>query len=231
MEVININKTKQNYAQQFKRNNYVYVKNFITKDMAKYLYDYSLLKSESIKTMILRGYLPCDNFLGGFTDTQVPDSFGMYGDFAMETLLKNSTKKIEEVTGLELCPTYSYQRIYKQGQELDRHKDRPSCEISATLCLGYDYSNAPKNYNWGMYVEKSGETDLEGKEVCLSSGDAIVYRGCEVEHWRDKFMGNIQSQVFLHYNDVNGPFAEDNKYDGRPALALPKQLNDIQKPQ
>ena len=224
MEVININKTKQNYAKQFKQNNYVHVKNFITKDTAKYLYDYSLLKSESVKTMILRGYLPFDNFLGNFNDEHVPDSFGMYGDFAMETLLKNSTKKLEEITGLELCPTYSYHRIYKNGQELTRHKDRPSCEISTTLCLGYDYSNAPNNYNWGMYVEKSGEKNLEGKEVYLSPGDAIVYRGCDVEHWRDKFIGNIQSQVFLHYNDVNGSFGEDNKFDGRPLLGLPSEF-------
>ena len=215
---------QQDYAEQFKQNNYVHVKNFITKDMAKYLYDYSLLKSEAIKTMILRGFIPFDNFLGNFSDEQVPDSFGMYSDFAMETLLKNSTSKMEEVTGLNLCPTYSYQRIYRKGQKLSRHKDRPSCEISATLCLGYDYSNAPDDYDWGMYVEKSGEVGLEGKEVYLAQGDAIVYRGFELEHWRDEFQGNTQSQVFLHYNNIEGPFSDNNKYDNRPLLGLPSEF-------
>tara|TARA_R110002126_G_C10303563_1_gene487274 strand:+ start:101 stop:808 length:708 start_codon:yes stop_codon:yes gene_type:complete len=225
-----VNKIEQNYAKQFKENNYVHVKNFITKDMAKHLYDYSLLKSEAIKTMILRGFLPFDSFLGTFYnvgkdgEAQVPDSFGMYADFAMETLLKNSTKTMEEATGLKLCPTYSYQRIYRQGQKLDRHKDRPSCEISATLCLGYDYSNAPDGYDWGMYVEKSGEEGLEGKQVCLDKGDAIIYRGCDIEHWRDEFKGSIQSQVFLHYNNINGPYSKDNRYDTRPLLGLPAQF-------
>ena len=99
-----LKKIKKSYAQQFKENNYVLVKNFITKEMAQYLYDYTLLKSEAIKTMILRGFLPYDNFLGNFHNVgsdgqaQVPDSFSMYGDFAMETLLNNSTKKMEEIT-------------------------------------------------------------------------------------------------------------------------------------
>ena len=216
-----VNKIEQNYAKQFKENNYVHVKNFITKDMAKHLYDYSLLKSKAIKTMVLGGFLSFDNWLGSFSQTQVPDSFGMYADFAMETLLKNSTKTMEEATGLKLCPTYSFQRIYRQGQKLDRHKDRPSCEISATLCLGYDYSNAPDGYDWGMYVEKSGEEGLEGKQVCLAQGDAIIYRGCDIEHWRDEFKGNIQSQVFLHYNNIDGLFSTDLKYDTRPLLGLP----------
>ena len=219
-----VQKIEKTYAQQFEENNYVLVKNFITKDMTNYLYDYSLLKSEAIKTMILQGFLPFDNFQGTFHNAEVPGSFNMYGDFAMETLLNNSTKKMEELTGLKLCPTYSFQRIYRQGQKLDRHKDRPSCEISATLCLGYDYSNAPDGYNWGMYVEKSGEEGLEGKQVCLDQGDAIIYRGYDIEHWRDAFKGSIQSQVFLHYNNINGPYSKDNRYDTRSLLGLPAQF-------
>ena len=48
-----------------------------------------------------------------------------------------------------------------------------------------------------------------------------VYSGCDLEHWRDTFNGNICHQVFLHYNHVDGPFAEKNRYDGRPSLGLP----------
>jgi hypothetical protein len=52
-------------------------------------------------------------------------------------------------------------------------------------------------------------------------GDMLVYSGCELEHWREPFEGNICGQVFLHYNHVNGPFAEKNKFDKRPMLGLP----------
>ena len=86
------------------------------------------------------------------------------------TDMSGITKKIEEVTGLELCPTYSYQRIYKQGQELDRHKDRPSCEISVTMNLGGD--------PWPIYLEPSGKEGQKGIKVDLKPGDMLVYSGC-----------------------------------------------------
>ena len=52
----------------------------------------------------------------------------------------------------------------------------------------------------------------------------LVYSGCDLEHWREPFEGNICGQVFLHYNHVNGPFAEKNKFDKRPLLGLPSFL-------
>ena len=42
-----------------------------------------------------------------------------------------------------------------------------------------------------------------------------------IEHWREEFTGNICAQVFLHYNHVNGQFADSNLYDKRPLLGLP----------
>ena len=44
---------------------------------------------------------------------------------------------------------------------------------------------------------------------------------CEVEHWREPFQGNICSQVFLHYNHANGPYAKTNLLDTRPILGVP----------
>ena len=61
----------------------------------------------------------------------------------------------------------------------------------------------------------------EGTKVMLEVGDMLVYSGCDLEHWREPFEGNICGQVFLHYNHVNGPFADKNKFDGRPMLGLP----------
>ena len=56
----------------------------------------------------------------------------------------------------------------------------------------------------------------------LKVGDMLIYSGCELEHWREPFQGNICSQVFLHYNHANGPFAKTNLLDGRPLLGVPK---------
>jgi hypothetical protein len=35
-----------------------------------------------------------------------------------------------------MLPTYSYARIYANGDELKKHRDRPACEVSVTLHLG-----------------------------------------------------------------------------------------------
>jgi len=217
---------KDDLTDLFKQNKYVYVKNFISKELATFLYRYSLLKEKSVHTMIDAGLLNPTNILGTTVELQVPESFGSYGDFAMETMLDDCTNKIEKITNLDLIPTNSFFRIYRYGNELKKHKDRPSCEISATVCLGYDYTkpdevygykDETEDYKWGMFVD--------GEEVFTDVGDAIIYRGCDVEHWRTVFEGTNQSQVFLHYNDLKGSFGGKNLYDGRPHLGLPNDFS------
>jgi hypothetical protein len=64
-----------------------------------------------------------------------------------------------------------------------------------------------------------------GTKVLLEVGDMLVYSGCELEHWREPFEGTTCGQVFLHYNHVNGPFAEKNRFDKRPMLGVPPIRN------
>ena len=63
---------------------------------------------------------------------------------------------------------------------------------------------------------------FKGVRVDLDTGDMLVYSGCDLEHWREPFEGNICHLVFLHYNHRKGPFAEKNKFDQRPILGIPK---------
>ena len=46
----------------------------------------------------------------------------------------------------------------------------------------------------------------------------IIYRGCELEHWREPLWGNNHAQVFLHYNEKDGEY--DIPFDGRPLLGM-----------
>ena len=44
-------------------------------------------------------------------------------------------------------------------------------------------------------------------EYMMNEGDAIIYKGCEIEHWRNKcdgLEGYLSGQVFLHYVRKNG---------------------------
>ena len=50
----------------------------------------------------------------------------------------------------------------------------------------------------------------------------LIYSGCELEHWREPFGGQLCGQVFLHYNHADGQFAKSNLYDKRPLLGIPK---------
>jgi hypothetical protein len=127
----------------------------------------------------------------------------------MEDLLVRLQPLIEEACGLKLHPTYSYVRLYTQGDRLGRHTDRESCEISVTLCLGMD-PDGP----WPIHIEGPRGTSA----IQLGTGDALIYRGIECAHWRDPYQGDRLGQVFLHYVDRNGPYAEW-KFDRRSALA------------
>jgi hypothetical protein len=68
--------------------------------------------------------------------------------------------------------------------------------------------------------------DINGNElpIHMKPGDALIYRGCEIEHWREPFIGNNHAQVFLHYNEKNGDYNIIN--DGRPVLGFPASFRD-----
>ena len=196
------------------KNNYKVIKQAISKELADFVYSYFLTKRKVARVFFDDRYIsPFNNDWGVWNDPQVPETYSHYSDIAMETLLEKLVEPMSKETGLNLIPTYSYARIYKKGDVLKRHKDRYSCEVSMTMNLGGD--------PWPIYLEPSGETDKEGVKIDLEPGDALIYRGCEVEHWREAFEGENCCQVFLHYNDASGENAEENRYDTRPFLGLP----------
>ena len=59
----------------------------------------------------------------------------IYADPVFENLLHFIKPKIEEAYGKELVPTYSFWRTYYKTQDCPPHTDRPSCEVSVTLCI------------------------------------------------------------------------------------------------
>jgi len=207
-------------------NKFQVIKNAVPYELANFIFNYFLLKRDAVDFMYKNNITYDNGSLGTWTDKQVPNTYSHYADMVMETLLMKVLPKMQQETGLELIPTYSYARIYKKGDILRRHKDRPSCEISTTLNLGGN--------PWPIFIDGTGADNVideyknivkpgapEGTKVLLDVGDMLVYSGCELEHWREPFDGDICGQVFLHYNHVNGPFAEKNKFDGRPMLGLP----------
>jgi len=191
----------------FKKNKYQVIRGAISKEIADIAYRYLQISAEADYWMLNNGVTHTSNKLvGNFNDPQVPNSYAKYGDRLMETLLVKTIDVMQKKTKLKLVPTYSYTRLYRTGNILKRHKDRPSCEISTTLNLGGD--------PWPIYLDPTGGD--------LKPGDMLIYSGCELEHWREPFQGELCGQVFLHYNHADGKFAKTNLYDKRPMLGIVK---------
>ena len=215
----------------FQKNKYSVLKNAISKEMADFCFAYFLNKRKVARFLFDQRYIsPFTTEFGVWNDEQVPNTYSHYGDIVMETLLQKVKPVMEKHTGLKLSETYSYARIYKKGDILKRHKDRPSCEISTTVNLGGD--------PWPIFIDGTGSNNVideyknihkpdapKGTKVLLDVGDMLVYSGCELEHWREPFEGDVCGQVFLHYNHVNGPFADKNRFDKRPMLGIPPIRN------
>ena len=198
----------------FKKAKYRILRGAISPELSEFCYHYFLNKRKVAHLLFeTRWISPFTTEWGRWDDKQVPNTYFHYGDLAMETLLIALKPKMEKETGYKLNETYSYARLYKKGDVLERHKDRYSCEVSTTLHLGGD--------PWAIYLEPSGKEGLKGIRVDLKPGDMLVYSGCELEHWRNKFKGKECIQAFLHYNNRKTPGAKDNMFDKRPHLGLP----------
>ena len=212
----------------FKKNKYQVIRGAISKELAEIGYRYLQISAEADDWMLQKGTTHEKNpLIGNFKDPQVPNSYAKYADRFMETLLIKTIDVMQKKTGLKLVPTYSYTRLYRTGNILRRHKDRPSCEISTTLNLGGD--------EWPIFIDPTGADNVideyknihkpnapKGVKIVLKPGDMIIYSGCELEHWREPFEGKLCGQVFLHYNHADGRFAKTNLYDKRPILGIPK---------
>ena len=191
----------------FKKDKYQVIKGAISKELADFCYQYFLNKRMVARHLFDEKYISqFTEYFGIWNDPQIPETYSHYADIVMETLLQKVKPIMEKEADVKLIETYSYARIYKKGDELKRHKDRPSCEISTTMNLGGN--------PWPIYLEPDIKLTLE-------SGDMLMYRGCELEHWREPFTGEDCGQVFLHYNDASGKYAKQHKFDGRPMIGLP----------
>jgi hypothetical protein len=175
-----------NTAELLEKQKVIHIKNFVSEDLLKFFTNV-LMREESIGSNKLE-------------DQQVPSVRAKLDhEIMFETLLERSWPIMEEIVGEELIPTYSYARLYSNGDELKPHKDRPACEVSVTVQLGRSH-----NYAWPIY--------MGNKRFDIAEGDAVLYKGCDVEHWRnvcDGPEGYYSGQAFLHYVRKNGQYADE----------------------
>ena len=206
-----------NTVENFQANRYAHLKGFLDKKNCLELTN--ILQKECQKR--------------GWFDDQCPTSKAIRDSETFDKLLLDLLPYFEELSGLKLLPTYAYARWYEPGEVLKIHTDRESCEISATVTLGFSgdvwpiYVGKPSTESTDCSrVDKDGNTVYaeNPSKIEMEVGDAVLYRGCEMYHWRDQYTeGKWQAQVFLHYVDANGPNKEW-AYDKRKSLAVTKSV-------
>lgn len=164
---------------------------------------------------VLDVVVPYTHILGStdrfVSDRAVGASMSCYGEPGFDALLVSLLGLMTEVAGATVTPTYSYARVYLRGDELRRHRDRPVCEHSMTVHI--DSSGG----SWPVEFER---TDGSVASFDLRPGDAVIYRGIELPHWRVPCPVDWYAQVFLHWVEVDGSNAEEG-FDKRSSLGVP----------
>ena len=196
---------KKNNQQIFNDIGYVFVKDILDKEIVTLASQYALFDQ-------IQNFQP-----EAGPGAQTPGTHSQYADPLMEALLLKLHPTIEEHTGLVLHPTYSYYRVYKAGDILKEHTDRPACEISVTVCFNFDYKELNGKYDWPIWMVDS--------PCVMEPGDGVIYHGCELNHWRDRFEVPDNAwhvQAFFHFVDATGPY-QDHQFDTRPFIGYKSQ--------
>lgn len=172
------------YGELLSKYGAIHIKDVIPKEFC-YFFTRSLLRYADMKR--ING-----DYSG---DQQIPNCKAVIDhELMFETYQEKIWPALENILGEELLPTYTYARLYTNGDELKIHSDRDACEISVTIQLGRSH-----HYSWPIY--------MAGKPYYMAEGDGIIYLGCDIDHWREPCNGPegyYSGQAFMHFVRKNG---------------------------
>ena len=156
------------------RNGYVIERNFLNNDTTSILNLYSF---KSVQDQISVPGDPRD-------EVEHVNSWNLNSHAAFDSILFSSTEKMIQKCEVELIPTYYYARIYLRNADMNGHRDRKSCQFSASINLG-------QSHNYPIYIENKKTGTYT--EVDLQPGDALI-------HKRNGFMIKVTSHLIMRKN-------------------------------
>ena len=181
----------------FDQNGYLYVPDAVD---FKSLYCSPPVDKEGQRITGIEKHLKYKQVEFNSVEPQVNGSLARYNHPFYKRTHYSLMKQIEGILSMDLLPTYYFDRFYYEGQELTRHHDRPSCEISATVQISTNRDEA-----WPIWFQRPDQTE---NSVSMKNGDMVLYKGCEREHWREPLTGkdSYHHQIFFHYVNAQGPY-------------------------
>jgi len=206
--------TNMSKNESFEKNGYLFISGLVVNP--ELLYCPPPLNENGDRLTGQLNFIRKDKFTYVPDEKQVNGSLARYNVPMYKQLHYLVRKQVEKSLGMDLLPTYFYDRFYYVGQQLKRHSDRPACEVSVTLQISTNSENP-----WPIWFNRPDGSD---GYVVMKNGDAAVYKGCEREHWRDPLESKYNRmqrrlrkvrkmqddtyhhQIFLHYVNSQGPF-------------------------
>ena len=176
---------------------YVVDRNYISSSQAKYFYEHALYMETAFNNSPPELYFSKDHHCQS-------------NDSLFNSVLYSKIPYLEGLFSTEIYPTYNCYRNYTAFCIMRSHTDRDACEIGVSLCCGFPENTEP----WPFCI-----TDKKGQdhELILYPGDAVIYLGTELSHWRYAWgetwpKDGRHVQLFFHYVKKNG-LSRSEAYD------------------
>jgi hypothetical protein len=137
-----------------------------------------------------------------FNDNQVQRRFAVHNDTLARYFHQNLADLISRTVGERVKPSYVYAATYIEDAILEPHTDRQQCEF--TMSMQIDYLPTLKSGEpspWALSLDNLAEKRVDSYLAC---GDGLIYKGCELVHYRDAlFAGHQSTSIFFHYVQEN----------------------------
>jgi hypothetical protein len=130
-------------------------------------------------------------------DDQVGRRYAAHNEPVARHVHKQLVQAVADIAGATVKLSYAYFVAYQSGATLERHTDRAQCEYSITLLI--DSTPEPLEQSpWPIKLV----TPRGAVGVWQYLGEALLYRGRRLPHYRDRLpAGCTSTSLLLHYVD------------------------------
>lgn len=141
-----------------------------------------------------------NNYFGPIGDGQVDRRMAIHNETVTASIHHRLAKLVSLITGEALQASYAYLGCYLGGAVLERHVDRAQCQYNLSIVFDMSDEEGDAVEPWPIYLQ------VRNKPVAvnLKVGSGLLYRGTEIEHWREKLPEGHRAIVcFYHFVSPN----------------------------
>jgi hypothetical protein len=113
-------------------------------------------------------------------DAQVTLRHGWHNELVSRYFHHQLTDVVSRAAGERVRPSYTYLSAYHPGAILKPHVDRKQCVF--TLSVLIERPQDPSTERWPLWFQ----THRGNLFITQAGGDGVLFRGCELPHWRDR---------------------------------------------